>query len=88
VKWRWHSSPPLCPTQDFVSALRDPAQMEAIMDLRFLSRNTQTAKRFSYLQRQRGFTFTGSKIWDSAEDEIIKRTAGELIAVAKKLLAF
>src|SRR3981081_2074525 len=27
VKSRWHSSPPLCPTQDFVSALRDPAQL-------------------------------------------------------------
>jgi hypothetical protein len=26
MKRRWHTSPPLCPTQDFVSALRNPAQ--------------------------------------------------------------
>jgi hypothetical protein len=56
------------------------------MDLRFLSRNAESAKRSSYLQRQRGVTFAGTKIWDAAEDEIIKRTSGEVIAVAQRLL--
>jgi hypothetical protein len=56
------------------------------MDLRFLSRNTVAAERSSYLQRRQGFTFAGRKIWDATEDEVVKRTAGEAIAVTQKLL--
>jgi hypothetical protein len=56
------------------------------MDLQFLTRNTRTAKRTSYMQRRRGVTFAGSKIWDHTEDETVIQTAHEGVAATQKLL--
>ena len=44
------------------------------MDLRFLSRNAETAARTSRDIRRRGYTYTGAKIWDAAELRIIRST--------------
>jgi hypothetical protein len=56
------------------------------MDLRFLSRNAATAKRNSSLQRRRGYTFAGTKIWDEKELDIVRSTAALTLPNVQKLL--
>jgi hypothetical protein len=66
--------------------LRNHALLEAIMDLRFLSRNAETAERSRNLVRQRGYVF-GNKIWDEKELQIIRATAHLTIPQVQKRLA-
>jgi hypothetical protein len=60
--------------------------VEAIMDLRFLSRNAEAARRSSDIQRRRGFTFAGSKIWDRSEIDILRSTIALTIPKVQQLL--
>jgi hypothetical protein len=56
------------------------------MDIRFLSRNAESARRSSEIQRARGYTFTGNKIWEEPEDAILRATADKTIPTAQKRL--
>jgi hypothetical protein len=56
------------------------------MDLRFLSRNAESAKRSRHLQRRRGFTFSGSKIWEQSEDDALRATVTLTVPQVQKRL--
>ena len=56
------------------------------MDLRIISKSTERANFCSFIQRQRGTTFGGDKIWEPAEDKIIVETAHEVVSVTRELL--
>lgn len=56
------------------------------MDIGYLSRNAESAARMSHLQRKRGYTFVGSKIWEKREDDIIRSTAHLTIKEVRKQL--
>jgi hypothetical protein len=56
------------------------------MDLRFLSRNAENAKRSRHLQRRRGFTFAGRKIWEQSEDDVLRATATLTVSEVQKRL--
>jgi hypothetical protein len=86
VKRRWHSWPPLRRDSGFGSALRNPARTEATMDLRFLSRNAESAKRSRHLLRRRGVTFTGAKIWERSEDDVLRTTVELTVSEVQKRL--
>lgn len=45
------------------------------MDIGYLARNAETAEHNRNLQRSRGYTYAGSKIWEEGEDEIVRSTA-------------
>jgi hypothetical protein len=49
--------------------------MEATMDFAYLSRSVATAQRNRHLQKRRGHTHAGSKLWEAHEDQIIRSTA-------------
>jgi hypothetical protein len=59
---------------------------QSIMDLRFLSRNAESAKRSRHLQRRRGFTFAGRKIWEQSEDDVLRATATLTLSEVQKRL--
>ena len=56
------------------------------MDLRFLSRNAESAARISRDIRRRGYTYTGAKIWDAAELQILRSTSHLTIPEVQKRL--
>jgi hypothetical protein len=56
------------------------------MDLRFLSRNAESANRSRHLQRRRGFTFAGSKIWEQSEDDVLRATVTLTVPEVQKSL--
>jgi hypothetical protein len=56
------------------------------MDLRFLSRNAESAKRSRHLLRRSGVTFTGAKIWERSEDDVLRTTVELTVSEVQKRL--
>jgi hypothetical protein len=56
------------------------------MDLGTLSRNAWSANNSRELQRRRGYTYRGDKIWEVGEDDIVRATAHLTIPKAQKRL--
>lgn len=57
------------------------------MDLKALSRNARNANDYRALLQKRGYTFSGNKIWESGEDDIIRETAHLTVPEAQKRLS-
>jgi hypothetical protein len=58
------------------------------MDLRFCSERTLAAKRTSEIQRRRGVTFRGNKIWEESEDRIIRKLRHLSLAKIREQLPY
>lgn len=56
------------------------------MDLKALSRNARNANDYRALLHKRGYTFSGNKIWEPGEDDIVRETAHLILPEAQKRL--
>jgi hypothetical protein len=86
MKLRWLRETRVHPNRGSASPARNNAQVEAIMDLRFLSRNAESAARNRNDIRRRGYTYRGDKVWDAAELEILQSTRHLTVADVRKQL--
>jgi hypothetical protein len=55
-----------------------------MVDLAFYSRALRGAKRAGEIQRRRGVTFQGQKLWEQWEDEIVRQMSHSTISETRK----